>query len=77
MKLTKIKTSLLSLTLQPGNESLVRSIMFLLSRKTRTQNKIWGGFNNNLDFDDCSHEYPELSGESRRDRGRWTVCNVY
>ena len=77
MKVTKIKTSLLSLTLEPGNESLVRSIMFLLSEKTRTQNKIWRGFNNNLDFADCSHEYQELSGESRRDRGGWTVCNVY
>ena len=42
MKVSKIKTSLLSLTLEPGNESLVRSIMFLLSEKTRTQNKIWG-----------------------------------
>ena len=61
MKETKIKTSSLSLTLKPGNKILVRLIIFLLSEKTRTQNKRWAGFNNNLDFDDCSHEHPELS----------------
>ena len=61
MKETKIKTSLLSLlTLEPRNKSLVRSIIILLSEKTRTQNKRWAGFNDNLDFDDSSHEYPEL-----------------
>ena len=59
MKETKIKTSLLSLTLEPRNKSLVRSIIILLSEKTRTQ-KRWAGFNDNLDFDDSSHEYPEL-----------------
>ena len=55
MKETKIKTSSLSLTLKPGNKILVRLIIFLLSEKTRTQNKRWAGFNNNFDFDDCSH----------------------
>ena len=59
MKETEIKTSLLSLTLEPRNKSLVRSIIILLSEKTRTQ-KRWAGFNDNLDFDDSSHEYPEL-----------------
>ena len=64
MKETKIKTSSLSLTLEPGNKILVRSIIFLLSEKTRTQNKRWAGFktfNNNFDFDDCSHKHPEFS----------------
>ena len=61
MKETKIKTSLLSLTLEPRNTSLVHSIIILLSEKTRTQNKRWAGFNDNLDFDDSSHEHPELS----------------
>ena len=61
MKETQIKTSSLSLTLERGNKILARSIMFLLSEKTRTQNKRWAGFNNNLDFDDFSDEYPELS----------------
>ena len=65
MKETKIKTSSLSLTLEPGNKILVRSTIFLLSEKTRTQNKDvregGAGFNNNLDFDDCCHEHPELS----------------
>ena len=35
--------------------------IILLSEKTRTQNKRWAEFNDNLDFDDSSHEYPELS----------------
>ena len=61
MKETKIKTSSLSLTLEPGNKILVRSTIFLLSEKTRTQNKRCAGFNNNLDFGDCGHEHPELS----------------
>ena len=62
MKETKKKMSSLSLTLKPGNKILVRSIIFLLSEKTRTQNKRWAGFiNNNFDFDDCSHEHPEFS----------------
>ena len=61
MKETKIKMSLLSVTLEPRNKSLVRPIISLLSEKTRTQNKRWAGFNDNLDFDDSSHEYPELS----------------
>ena len=60
MKETKIKTSSLSLTLKPGNKILVRLIFVLVSQKTRTQNKRWAGFNDNLDFDDSSHEYPEL-----------------
>ena len=61
IKETKIKKSSLSLTLEPGNKILIRSIIFLLSEKTRTQNKRCAEFNNNLDFDDCSHEHPELS----------------
>ena len=61
MKETKIKTSSLSLTLKPGIKILVRFIFFLLSEKTRTQNKRWAGFNNSFDFDDYSHEHPELS----------------
>ena len=61
MKETKIKMSSLSLTLKPGNKVLVRLMIFLLSEKTRTQNKRWAGFNNNLNFDDSSHENPELS----------------
>ena len=61
MKETKIKTLSLSLTLEPENKILAHSIIFLLSEKTRTQNKRWAVFNNNLDFDDCSHEHPELS----------------
>ena len=61
MKETKIKTSSLSLTLKPGNKILVRLIIFLLSEKTRTQNKRWAGFNNNFDFDEGSHEHPEFS----------------
>ena len=60
MKETK-KESSLSLTLKPGNKILVRLIIFLSSEKTRTQNKRWAGFNNNFDFDDCSHEHPEFS----------------
>ena len=58
LKETKIKTSSLSLTLEPGNKILIRSIIFLLSEKTKQK---MGGINNNLDFDDCSHEHPELS----------------
>jgi len=61
MKETKIKPSSLSLTLEPGNKILVRSTIFSLSEKTRTQNKRCAEFNNNLDFNDCSHEHPELS----------------
>ena len=61
MKETKIKKSSLSLTLKAGNKILVRSISFLLAEKTRTQNKRLAGFNNNFDFDDCSHEHPEFS----------------
>ena len=61
MKETKIKTSSLSLTLKPGNKILVRLIIFLLSEKTRTQNKRWAGFNNNFDFDDRRQEHPEVS----------------
>ena len=50
MKETKINTSSLSLTLQPGNKSLVRLITFFF------QNKRWAELNNNLDFDDFSQE---------------------
>ena len=39
MKETKTKTSLLSLTLEPGNKSLVRSIIFLLSEKQELKTK--------------------------------------
>ena len=46
MKETKMKTSSLSLTLEPGNKILARSIFLLLLEKTRTQNKRWAGFNN-------------------------------
>ena len=60
MKETKIKTSSLSLTLESGNKILVCSTTFLLSEKTSTQNKI-KMCQENLDFDDCSHEHPELS----------------
>ena len=59
--LMKEKPSSLSLTLEPGNIILVRSTIFLLSEKTTTQDKRCAGFNNNLDFDNCSHEHPELS----------------
>ena len=55
MKETKIKKS------KPGNKILVHLIIFLLSEKTRTQNKRWAGFKNNFDFDDCSHGHPEFS----------------
>ena len=58
MKETKIKTSSLLQTLEPGNKILVLSIIFLLSEKTRTQNKRWA---NNFDVDDCSDEQPKLS----------------
>ena len=61
MKETKLKTSSLSLTLKPKNKILVRLIIFLLSEKTRTQNKRWAGFNNSFDFVDCSHDHPEFS----------------
>ena len=61
MKETKIKASSLLLTLEPGKKILLRSKIFLLSEKTKTQNKRCGGFNNNFDFDDCSHELPEFS----------------
>ena len=61
MKETKIKTSSLSLTLEPGNKIFIRSTIFLLSEKTRAQNKRCEGFNNTLNFDDCNHEHPELS----------------
>ena len=61
MKETKIKTSSLSLTLELGNKILLCSTVFILSERTRTQNKRCAGFNINLDFDDCSHEHPELS----------------
>ena len=62
MKETKIKKSSLSLTLEPGNKILIRSIIFYYQRKQELRKKKrWAGFNNNLDFDDCSHEHPELS----------------
>ena len=41
MKETKIKKSSLSLTLESGNKILVFSTIFLLSEKTRTQNKMY------------------------------------
>ena len=61
MKETKLKTSSLSLTPKPGNKIFDHLIIFLLSEKTRTQNKRWAGFNINFDFDDCNHEHPEFS----------------
>ena len=65
MKETKIKTSSLSLTLEPGNKILVRSIIFLLSEKTRTEDKRWAVFNNNLDFDDSNHDIPRAFGAGK------------
>ena len=71
IKETKIKT------LEPGNKSLLRSIIFLSSEKARTQKKKkrWAGFNNNLDFDDCRHaEYQELWVPWLKDLGREKTC---
>ena len=48
---TKIKISLLSLTLEPGNKSLVRSIFFFVIRENKKENKRWVGYNSNLDFE--------------------------
>ena len=70
MKETKIKTSSLSLTLEPGNKVLVRSILFLLSEKTRTENKRWAEFNNNLDFDDNTHFKASETVRGKRVRGK-------
>ena len=63
MKETKITTPSLSLTLEPENKILIRSIIFFIIRgnKNSEKKKRWAGFNNNLNFDDCSHEHPELS----------------
>ena len=63
MKETKIKTSLLSLTLEPGNKTLVRSVIFFYYRR-KQESKTKDGRDlhcNNLDFDYCRHEHPELS----------------
>ena len=60
MKETK-KAVIIIINTRTRNKILVRSTIFLLSGKTRTQNKRCAEFNNNLDFDDCSHEHPELS----------------
>ena len=60
MKETK-KAVIIIINTRTRNKILVRPTIFLLSGKTRTQNKRCAEFNNNLDFDDCSHEHPELS----------------
>ena len=50
-------------TLETGNKSLVRSIIFFIIRENKNWKQKMGGvyINNNLDFDDCNHKYPELS----------------
>ena len=50
-------------TLETGNKSLVRSIIFFIIRENENWKQKMGGvyINNNLDFDDCNHNYPELS----------------
>ena len=50
-------------TLETGNKSLVRSIIFSIIRENKNSKQKVGGvyINNNLDFDDCNHKYPELS----------------
>ena len=40
---TKIKISLLSLTLEPGNKSLVRSIFFFVIRENKKKKQKMGG----------------------------------
>ena len=49
------KDDMIIINTRTRNKILVRSIIFLLSEKTRTQNKRWAGFNTNFDFDDCCH----------------------
>ena len=46
-----------------GNKSLVRSIIFSIIRENKNSKQKVGGvyINNNLDFNDCNHKYPELS----------------
>ena len=46
-----------------GNKSLVRSIIFFIIRENKNSKQKMGAvyINNNLDFDDCNHNYPELS----------------
>ena len=64
MKETKIKTSLLSLTPEPGNKTLVRSVIFFFyyyQRKQEFKTKDGRDLHCNLDFDYCRHEHPELS----------------
>ena len=61
MKETAIKTSLLSLTLEPGSKILDRSVIFYYQRKQELKTKDGRDSIENFDFDDCSHEYPELS----------------
>ena len=43
MKETKTKTSLLSLTLEPGNKSLVHSIIFFIIRENKNWKQKMGG----------------------------------
>ena len=43
MKETKIKTSSLSLTLEPGNKVLVRSIIFFVIRENKNSKQKMGG----------------------------------
>ena len=63
IKETKVKTSLLSLTLEPGYKSLVCSIIFFIIRENKNSKQKMGRIyiNSNLDFDVCGHECPELS----------------
>ena len=60
-KKNEIKTSLLSFTLEPRNKSLGRSIIILLSEKLKNSKQKIAGFNDNLDLDDSSHEFNELT----------------
>ena len=50
-------------TLETGNKSLVHSIIFFIIKENKNWKQKMGGvyINNNLDFDDCNHKYPELS----------------
>ena len=62
VKETKIKDVIIIINTRTRKCNFSPFNIFLLSEKTRTQKKKrWAGFNNNLDFDDCSHEHLELS----------------
>ena len=57
--LTNETASLLSLTL--GTIISISSIIFFIIRENKNSKQKIGGIYKNLNFDDCSHEYPELS----------------